>query len=105
MDTISIALRKALLFDEFEPNDDFLRLSIKIMIEDYLRVIQQARGIKDFLVVCDDRNNQPYYTDLGQLNVDMLIKPTLPAEKIRLRGTLTRQGADFGELIAAGALL
>jgi hypothetical protein len=35
----------------------------------------------------------------------MLIKPTLPAEKIRLRGTLTRQGADFGELIAAGALL
>lgn len=105
MDTISIAIRKALLFDEFEPNDDFLRLQIKIMIEDYLRVIQQARGIKDYLVVCDDRNNQPYYTDLGQLNVDMLIKPVLPAEKIRLRGTLTRQGADFGELIAAGALL
>lgn len=105
MDTISIAIRKALLFDEFEPNDDFLRLQIKIMIEDYLRVIQQARGIKDFLVVCDERNNQPYYTDLGQLNVDMLIKPVLPAEKIRLRGTLTRQGADFGELIAAGALL
>lgn len=105
MDTISIAIRKALLFDEFEPNDDFLRLQIRVMIEDYLRVIQQARGIKDFMVVCDKRNNQPYYTDLGQLNVDMLIKPTLPAEKIRLRGTLTRQGADFSELIAAGALL
>jgi hypothetical protein len=105
MDTISIALRRALLFSNFEPNDDFLRLQIRIMIEDYLRVIQQARGIKEFLVVCDDRNNAPYYTDLGQLNVDILIKPVLPAEKIRLRGTLTRQGADFSELIAAGALL
>lgn len=105
MDTISIALRQSLLWSEFEPNDDFLRMQIKLMIEDYLRVIQQARGIKEFLVVCDERNNQPYYTDLGQLNVDILIKPTLPAEKIRLRGTLTRQGADFGELIAAGALL
>ena len=105
MDTISIAVRRALLFDEFEPNDDFLRLQIRTMIEDYLRVIQQARGIKSFLVVCDDRNNAPYYTDQGQLNVDMLIKPILPAEKIRLRGTITKQGADFGELIAAGALL
>lgn len=105
MDTISIAVRRSLLFDEFEPNDDFLRLQIRIMIEDYLRVVQQARGIKEFLVICDNRNNQPYYTDLGQLNVDMIIKPTLPAEKIRLRGTITRQGADFGELIASGALL
>lgn len=105
MDTISIAIRKALLFDEFEPNDDFLRLQIRTMIEDYLRVIQQARGIKEFLVVCDNRNNAPYYTDLGQLNVDMIIKPVLAAEKIRLRGTLTRQGADFSELIASGALL
>lgn len=105
LDTISIALRKALLFDEFEPNDDFLRLQIRLMIEDYLRVIQQARGIKEFLVVVDNRNNAPYYTDIGQLNVDILIKPTLPAEKIRLRGTLTKQGADFSELIKSGALL
>lgn len=105
MDVISVALRRNLLFSEFEPNDDFLRLQIKTMIEDYLRVIQQARGIREFLVVCDERNNQPYYTDLGQLNVDMIIKPILPAEKIRLRGTLTRQGADFSELIAQGALL
>jgi hypothetical protein len=105
MDTISIALRKALLFDEFEPNDDFLRLQIRLMIEDYLRVIQQARGIRDFLVVIDERNNQPYYTDIGQLNVDILIKPTLPAEKIRLRGTLTKQGASFSELIKSGSLL
>lgn len=104
MDTVSIAVRRALIFDLFEPNDDFLRLQLKTMIEDYLRIIQQARGIKKFLVVIDDRNNPPYFADQGQLNIDMLITPIIPAEKIRLRGTLTKQGADFGELIAAGAL-
>lgn len=105
MDTISIALRKALLFQEFEPNDEFLQMQIRSMCENYLLVVKQARGIRDYLVVCDKRNNQPYYTDLGQLNVDIFIKPTLPAEKIRIRGTLTNQGAVFAELIASGALL
>lgn len=105
MDTISVALRRSLLFYEFEPNDDFLRLQMKIAIEEYLRVIQQARGIKEFLVVIDASNNPPYITDLGQLNVDILIKPILPVEKIRIRGTITRQGASFSELVASGALL
>ena len=105
MDTISIALRKALLFQEFEPNDEFLQLQIKSMCEGYLLIVKQARGIKDFLVVCDIRNNQPYYSDVAQLNVDILIKPVIPAEKIRIRGTLNNQGAVFSELIAAGALL
>lgn len=104
MDTISIALRKALLFQEFEPNDEFLQMQIRSMCENYLLVVKQARGIRDYMVVCDKRNNQPWYTDLGQLNVDIFIKPTLPAEKIRIRGTLTNQGAVFAELIAAGAL-
>ena len=104
MDVISVALRRSLMWQEFEPNDDFLRLQIRTMIEDYLRTIQQARGIREYLVVCDDRNNTPGYTDQGQLNVDILIKPVLPAEKIRLRGTLTSQGADFSELLAAGAV-
>lgn len=104
LDTIALATRRALLFEEFEPNDDLLRLEIRTMISDYLRIIQQARGIKSYLVVIDKTNNDPTYADLGQLNVDMLIKPTLPVEKIRLRGVLTRQGADFQELINSGVL-
>lgn len=104
LDTIEIAVSRAQNFNLFEPNDDFTRTQIRSAITDYLTLVKNARGINNFLVICDKRNNPPAQVAQGQLRVDLLIEPTLPAEKIVLRVSVTKQGADFQELIANGAL-
>lgn len=104
MDAISKTTRKTVIWQDFEPNDDFTRSQIKNIIEMYLDSVKTHRGIKEYLVVVDDSNNPAYLTDQGQLLVDILIKPTLPIEIIRIRGTLTSQGAVFAELISQGIL-
>ena len=104
LDNIAMVLKSSLLWQEFEPNDDFLRLQIKTLINKYLEMVHQARGLNQYLVICDESNNEAYYTNLGQLNIDLMLEPTLPAEKLRVRGILTAQGVEFTDLIAAGAL-
>lgn len=104
MDFIHISLSRAVLFQVFEPNDDFTRFQIKEICDTFLRAVKKARGINRWLTVCDSRNNDAISAGNGQLNVDIFVEPTLPAEKIRLRSILTRQGANFEELIGAGAL-
>jgi hypothetical protein len=104
MDFIHISLSRAVLYQVFEPNDDFTRFQIKEICDLFLRAVKKARGINRWLTVCDGRNNDAISAGNGQLNVDIFVEPTLPAEKIRLRSILTRQGANFEELIGAGAL-
>jgi len=100
MDFLALTIRRTMYGKEFEPNDDILRREIRIIIERILVAVQQARGVNKFLVVCDNRNNPKFVTAQGQLNVDVFVEPTLPAEKIRVRMNLTQQGVDFTELLA-----
>ena len=103
MDVVEISLEEALLYEVWEPDDDFLRRQIVGMITEFLNIIQNKRGIVAFLVICDNSNNPPALTGTGQLNVDVYITPTLPASKIQIQGILTQQGASFNELIASAA--
>lgn len=103
LDTIQVAIKDALNLQVWEPNDDFLKRQIVGMINEYLRGIQDKRGIEDYLVVADDRNNSPAVANVGQLNVDAYILPILPAQKIRFRTIVTKQGVSFEELIASNA--
>lgn len=99
MDILEKSISRSLLYNVFDPNDDFTRRQIVEKCRRYLTYIKQRRGINQFEVVCDKRNNPPYITGQGQLNVDIYVTPILPAEKIQLTAVITRQGANFQELI------
>ena len=84
----------------FEPNDEFTRLSIINMVEPFLRDVRGRRGIYDFMVVCDERNNTAERIDRQELWVDIYIKPVRAAEFIVLNFVATKTGASFTELVA-----
>jgi len=85
----------------FEPNDQFTRTLLVNMITPFLRDVRGRRGIYDFLVVCDDRNNTPERIDRNELWCDIYIKPTRAAEFIVLQFIATKTGASFTELATA----
>ena len=95
------AVSTALKYFLFEPNDTFTRLAIINMIDPFLRDIVARRGIFDYLIVCDGRNNSPERIDRNELWCDIYIKPTRAAEFIVLNLIATKTGASFTELVAA----
>lgn len=99
---IEVGLTDALDYSVFEPNDEFTRFQIVQLINNFLKPIQQQRGLYQYLTVCDESNNKDYLIDEGQLTVDVYLKPTLPARFVKLSTIITRTGASFQELVAAG---
>jgi len=97
------AVSTALKYFLFEPNDTFTRLAIINMIDPFLRDVVARRGIFDYLIVCDDRNNTAERIDRNELWCDIYIKPTRTAEFIVLNLIATKTGASFTELVAASA--
>lgn len=102
LDIIEVSVSQALLFSNFEPNDDFLKRQIVTLIAQFLEVIKNGRGIADYAVISDSSNNPPQIANQGQLNVDVYIQPILPARVIQLQMIITKQGVSFQELIASG---
>ena len=93
------AISTAAKYFLFEPNDEFTRLSIINMIEPFLRDVRGRRGVYDFMVVCDERNNTAERIDRQELWVDIYVKPTKAAEFIVLNFIATKTGASFTELV------
>ncbi len=104
LDVIEISVSKALLYSNFEPNDDLLRMQIVGMIGEFLEAVKNGRGVQQYLVVSDASNNSPSNVGQGILQIDVYITPTLPAERILLNVAITKQGASFQELVARGGL-
>ena len=96
--TLEKAIATVAKYYLFEPNDEFVRYQIRSVIEPFLRDVQARRGIYEFMVICDERNNTATRIDRGELWVDIMIKPTRAAEFIVLRFTNTSTGANFAEL-------
>jgi len=97
------AISTAVKYFLFEPNDEFTRLSLINMIDPYLRDVKARRGIYDFMVVCDGRNNTAERIDRNELWVDLYIKPVRAAEFIVLNFIATKTGASFEEIITGAA--
>lgn len=95
------AISTAARYFLFEPNDEVTRLLLINMIEPYLRDVKSRRGIYDFAVVCDSRNNTPERIDRNELWCDIYIKPVRSAEFIVLNFIATKTSAIFSELIAS----
>lgn len=60
----------------FELNDSLTRSRIVNSLNEHYKKIQSLRGIYDFVVVCDERNNTYDVIDNNDLVVDIYIKLT-----------------------------
>jgi hypothetical protein len=83
----------------FEFNDTLTRQNFINTIEPFLRDVKAKRGIFDFLVVCDERNNTPAVIDNNEFIADIYIKPTRSINFIGLTFIATKTGINFEEVI------
>lgn len=83
----------------FEPNDERTWQAFILYMEPFLDNIRDRRGLMDFLVVCDETTNTPYYIDQNTMVAKIFVKPTRTAEFIELNYIVTSAGVDFSELL------
>jgi phage tail sheath protein FI len=97
--TIEVSLVDALDYTVYEPNDPFTQFQVVQLCTNFLQPIKEGRGLYGYLVVSDDNNNKSYHRDMGQLNVDLILKPTIPVKYVRLSSVITKTGALFSETV------
>lgn len=95
------AIATAARYFVFEPNDERTRQQIVNMIVPYLRDVKARRGVYDFEVVCDERNNYGERIDRNELWVDIMVKPVRAAEFIVLTFWATKTDANFSEVLGS----
>lgn len=93
--TIWRASRDAMAYNLFEINDAVTRNNIKTKLEQFMRSVQNNRGVYEFLVDVSENINTPQVIDQGQLVVLLKIKPTRISKEIVLYVTLHSSGADL----------
>jgi hypothetical protein len=93
--SIATAARSSL----FEFNDQFTRAQFVNLVEPFLRDVQGRRGITDFRVVCDERNNTPEIIDRNEFVGDIYIKPARSINFIQLNFIAVRSGVAFDEIV------
>ena len=82
----------------FEFNDEFTRAQFRNLLEPFLRDVKGRRGLTDFLVVCDETNNDGQVIDSNRFVADIFIKPARSINFITLNFIATRTGVDFSEI-------
>lgn len=92
------AIATASKYSLFEFNDSFTRAQFVSLVEPFLRDVQARRGIIDFKVVCNERNNTPEVIDGNRFVADIYIKPNRSINFIQLNFVATRTGVSFNEV-------
>jgi phage tail sheath protein FI len=81
----------------FELNDDATRAKFKNAVEPFLRTVKSRRGISDFLVVCNEKNNPAEVIDRNEFVGSIFVKPTRAINYIQLNFVAVRSGVSFQE--------
>jgi len=97
--TLEKAIAKAARGSMFEFNDQFTRAQFVNLVEPFLRDVQGRRGITDFRVVCDERNNTAEVIDRNEFVGDIYIKPSRSVNFIQLNFVAVRSGVTFDEIV------
>lgn len=97
--TLEKAIATAAQYTLFELNDEFTRAQFKAAADGYLSQIKGARGVYDFLVVCDETNNTPDVIDSNSFVGDIYIKPTRSINFIQLNFVAVGTGVSFSEKV------
>lgn len=92
------AIATAAKYQLFEFNDEFTRAQFRSLVEPFLRDVQGRRGVTDFRVVCDDRNNTGEVIDRNEFVADIFIKPNRSINFITLNFIAARSGISFDEI-------
>ena len=92
------AISTASKYSLFEFNDAFTRAQFRSLVEPFLRDVQARRGIFDFKVVCDEKNNTPEVIDSNRFVADIYIKPNRSINFIQLNFIATKTGVNFNEV-------
>ena len=92
------AIATAAKFQLFEFNDPFTRAQFRSLVEPFLRDVQGRRGVIDFRVVCDERNNTGEVIDRNEFVADIFIKPNRAINFITLNFIAARTGISFDEI-------
>lgn len=82
----------------FKFNDEFTRSQFLNALNPYLRGVVGERGIEDFRVICDERNNDGNIITTNQLVADIYIKPKYSINYIKLRFSAIRSDVSFDEI-------
>ncbi len=85
----------------FEPGDQITRRQFIATVTPPLRRIATNRGLRDFLVVCDDSNNPASLQDQNRMAGKIFLKPVKTTEIIEVGFITTSQGANFTELVTS----
>jgi len=92
------AISTASKYSLFEFNDAFTRAQFRSLVEPFLRDVQARRGIIDYKVVCDEKNNTGEVIDSNRFVADIYIKPNRSINFIQLNFIATRTGVNFSEV-------
>jgi len=78
----------------FEQNNADTRTRVRMAVQPYLNTILARDGIEEGKVVCSEANNSNSTAQLGQLIVDIYVKPIYAIEYIILNFTVTKDAVD-----------
>ena len=84
----------------FEQNDEFTRNRFKNMVVPFLRTVKGRRGIDEYEVVCDTRNNTPDVVSRNEFIADIYIRPVYSINGITLNFNAVSGNVTFNELIS-----
>jgi phage tail sheath protein FI len=96
--TLEKAISTAAKAQLFEFNDEFTRAQFRNLVEPFLRDVKGRRGLTDFLVVCDNTNNNQAIVDGNKFVADIFVKPARSINFITLSFVATRSGVEFSEI-------
>ena len=85
----------------FENNTSYTRERFKSTVIPFLEDVQGRQGISDFLVVCDDTNNNGQVIDQNRFVGDIYIKPARSINFIELNFVAVRTDVEFSEVIGS----
>jgi hypothetical protein len=82
----------------FNINDVFTQNQFKNIVNPFLKGIVGARGITDFIVICDASNNTAQVVDANQFIAGIYIKPAHVIDFIRLDFVAVSDSVTFSEV-------
>jgi len=93
------ATARTMKYFVFEPNTLFTRTQVINVLSPLFEGVKNADGVRDYLVICSEKNNTDEIIEQNQLKVNIYIKPQKVSEFILIDFIATRQDVNFQELI------
>ena len=94
---IKKSLASACTVENFNPNDRYTQLSLVQICNAFLQPIKAGRGLREFEVICDSRNNKKDDIANGDLVLDVYADPVIPAKRIHVTSHIMPTGTYFDE--------